>query len=449
MMVLGTVRVICMLTDYAGAFVEASRVEPVTMRMLFRVAEEIHPVVALASAWPLILAIALRRTRWPQLLPAAAATFLILPISGAIELSAQLGHLRFSGGTVGSFHLTRRAFVAPTITDLSLGILGATQLLFELATAVWASLLIARFRGAPDAMDARRERARKSRCGRMAIYTSFGFLALMIRLPVWSTYLEVLNNSRFVRDFVIQSEGKQAGRRRFRASYSAQATPEEKRFQDLRNLLIVSAQEVQNGRFSDARDCYQKVIAVIDASPEDSLPGYVQPLLAQALNNLAWLEATCPETNFRNSKLAVRHARRATVLQPGDGNYWNTLGAAHYRAGDWEDAKTAFARSMALRREGDSFDWFFLALVELKLGRKAVARHWYDRAVEWYRRSAPGDGELYRFQVEAAQELGLSKPEAPAFVPVNGAIPKSLNPGSIRQLMRRRMAEESLKVPRE
>ena len=118
------------------------------MRTFSRLAEEIHPVVALSSAWPLILAIALRRTRWPQLLPAAAATFLILSIGGVSELSVELSHLRGYGGTVGSFHLTRRAFLNPTMTDLSLGILGATQLSFELATAIRAILLMARFRGA-------------------------------------------------------------------------------------------------------------------------------------------------------------------------------------------------------------------------------------------------------------------------------------------------------------
>ena len=58
MMVLGTVRVICMLADYVGILVDATRVEPFTMRTLAKLAEEIHPVVALSSAWPLILAIA-------------------------------------------------------------------------------------------------------------------------------------------------------------------------------------------------------------------------------------------------------------------------------------------------------------------------------------------------------------------------------------------------------
>ena len=103
MMVLGTVRLVCMLADYVGAFAEAMRVEPFTMRMLSRVAEEIHPVVAISSAWPLILAIALRRTRWPQLVPAAAATFLVLSIGGMIELCGAMGpraRIRRHGGLI-------------------------------------------------------------------------------------------------------------------------------------------------------------------------------------------------------------------------------------------------------------------------------------------------------------------------------------------------------------
>ena len=56
---------------------------------------------------------------------------------------------------------------------------------------------------------------RGSRYGRMALYTSLGFLVLMIRLPVWSTYIEALNNSTFIRDLVIRSEGKTARKPRF------------------------------------------------------------------------------------------------------------------------------------------------------------------------------------------------------------------------------------------
>ena len=101
---------------------------------------------------------------------------------------------------------------------------------------------------------------------------------------------------------------------------------------------------------------------------------------------------------------------------------------------------------MALRRqEGDSFDWFFLSLVELKMGQAKAARAWYDCAVEWYRQRAPLDDELYRFQTEAALALGLPKPEAPALASEIGAISPSLRPGSIHRMVRRKSAEAALK----
>ena len=127
MMVLGTIRLVCMVADYVGAFAEAVRLGPVTMQMFSRLADEIHPVVLASSAWPLFLAIALRRTRWPQLVPAVAATFLVLSFGGTLELWTQWGNSQGYGATVGSFHLTRRAFTAPQLSDVALGTLGATS----------------------------------------------------------------------------------------------------------------------------------------------------------------------------------------------------------------------------------------------------------------------------------------------------------------------------------
>ena len=81
--------------------------------------------------------------------------------------------------------------------------------------------------------------------------------------------------------------------------------------------------------------------------------------------------------------------RGATTILPDEGNYWNTLGAAHYRAGEWDDARDALNRSMKLRNDSPSFDWFFLALVDHKLGNPADAREWYDKAVAWFRTIGP------------------------------------------------------------
>ncbi len=441
MMVLGTVRLVCMLADYAGAFADAMRIEPFTMRTLSRLAEEIHPVVALSSAWPLILAIALRRTRWPQLVPPAAATFLVLSLGGLFELWAQWGHARGYGGMVGSFHLTRRAFVSPKVSDIVLGSLGATQLLFELATAIRAILLIPGLRGAPADEVAKGVLARRARYGRLALYVSLGYLFVVIRLPVWSTYLEVLNNSTIVRNFVLRTDNDRLAGRRGRGTYGRELTEDEKRLRDLGYMLTESAEEARLGRYKEAKDRYQQVIVGIDSLPADWLQeDRRRGIQAQALNNLAWLETTCPDPSFWNPRDAVQLARRATALQPEEGNFWNTLGAAHFRAGEWDDARTILTRSMAIRSGGDSFDWFFLALVEMKRGKPADARDWYDRAVAWYRQRAPRNEELYRFQVESALALGLPKPETPAAVTIAGpsVVPPPLYPGSPHRLLRRR-----------
>jgi tetratricopeptide (TPR) repeat protein len=424
MMVLGTVRLICMLADNANVFADALRIEPFSMRTFARVAHEIHPVVAISAAWPLILAIALRRARWPQLVPAAAATFFVLSIGGMLELWVQWDHARGYGGMAGSFHLPRRAFLRPNVADLALGSLGATQLALELATAIRAILLLPRLRAGPHHPETKAESARRARCGRMALYASIGYLFVVIRLPVWSTYLEVLNNSPLVRNFVLKNDMERLGGRQYSPPLGREPTEEEKRFAEISQTIGVAAEAARSGRFSEARDRYREAIDLIDSLTDDAtLENRRRALVAMALNNLAWQEATCSDVSFRNGREAVRHARRATVVQPEEGNYWNTLGAACYRAGQWEDAKAALTQSMALRRNGDSFDWFFLAMVELKLGRPADARQWYERAVQSFHESLPQNEELYRFQVEAAHELGLAKPQAPATASRTGSQP--------------------------
>ena len=72
--------------------------------------------------------------------------------------------------------------------------------------------------------------------------------------------------------------------------------------------------------------------------------------------------ATCPEAKFRDPKQAVELAKKAVELDPQGGNYWNTLGTAHYRAGDgkprsppwrsrWNSARAATAST------GSSWPW--------------------------------------------------------------------------------------------
>ena len=61
---------------------------------------------------------------------------------------------------------------------------------------------------------------------------------------------------------------------------------------------------------------------------------------------------------------------------------------------------------MDLRKGGDSFGWFFLAMAHWQLGDKEQARQWYDRGVRWMDRNQPRDEQLLRFRAEAAKLIG-------------------------------------------
>jgi tetratricopeptide (TPR) repeat protein len=149
--------------------------------------------------------------------------------------------------------------------------------------------------------------------------------------------------------------------------------------------------------------CFQKAITcfrrAIELNREDDL----------SYNGLAWILVTCPEQQFRNPAEAVKLARKAVELMPRNGNYWNTLGVAHYRTGNWKGAVEALARSMQLRNGGDSGDWYFLAMAHWQLRSTTEARRWYDTAVEWMEKNEPTDDELCRFRAEAEELMKIDR----------------------------------------
>jgi uncharacterized protein HemY len=98
-------------------------------------------------------------------------------------------------------------------------------------------------------------------------------------------------------------------------------------------------------------------------------------------------------------------AWKAVALRPKDGALWNVLGAAHYRAGNWKEAVGALEKSMELRKGGDSFDWFFLAMAHWQLREKDKARAWFSRAEKWMDQHQPKNEELRRFRAEARELL--------------------------------------------
>jgi Flp pilus assembly protein TadD len=132
----------------------------------------------------------------------------------------------------------------------------------------------------------------------------------------------------------------------------------------------------QQGSWGEARRLYERLLELQRKAKGESLPQAVS-----SMNNLAWLLATCEETRLRDAARAVELATQATTLDGGERTCWNTLGAARYRAGDCRGAAQALGKSMDLRKGGDSFDWFFLAMAHWQLGEKDRARARYDQAV--------------------------------------------------------------------
>jgi tetratricopeptide (TPR) repeat protein len=126
-------------------------------------------------------------------------------------------------------------------------------------------------------------------------------------------------------------------------------------------------------------------------------------------NTLAWLLATHANPQARDPGRAVILAKKAVELAPWEANYRNTLGVAHYRAGEWKAALAALEKSMELHKGGDSSDWFFVAMSHAKLGDKEKARQWYERATRGMDKNQPTAEELRRFRSEAAEVLGVDK----------------------------------------
>ena len=152
------------------------------------------------------------------------------------------------------------------------------------------------------------------------------------------------------------------------------------------------------GQFAQAEKAYAKVIELF---PNGSPISH---------NNLAWLLVTCPDPKFRDPPKAVKLAQKAVELAPKEGNHWNTLGVAHYRAGDWKAAVEALEKSKELLGDTElSFNAFFLAMAHWQLDQKQEAHKWYDQAVAWMEKNKPQDEELKRFRAEAEDVLKIEK----------------------------------------
>lgn len=131
---------------------------------------------------------------------------------------------------------------------------------------------------------------------------------------------------------------------------------------------------------------------------------------ANSKNSLAWALSICPESKHRDPARAVGLAKGAVLLSPKTGAFWNTLGVAYYRAGQWKEAIAALEESMKLSKGGDGgpVDWLPLAMSHWRLGDKERARSYLQRAKAAMDKETSPDAELLRAEAEAL--LGVGTP---------------------------------------
>ena len=127
----------------------------------------------------------------------------------------------------------------------------------------------------------------------------------------------------------------------------------------------------------------------------------------RVLDGVAWYLATSPEFRMQDPGRAVELAQKAVELSPKEAAFWNTLGAAQYRAGQWKAAIASRQKSMELDSGWNSFPQFHVAMAYWQLGQKDEARRWYDRSVELMEEHDPDNEDLRRFRAEAARLLGV------------------------------------------
>lgn len=433
MAILGAIRLVCAIADYAAewraAVAGAGAVGDAGG--FWRYAAEHPPFHLLIAAWPAAIGLILLRSRWHELVKVGAVTFVVMSVGGILSAMAEWGDLPRRFVTIGSFRVSRISLLRLSDSALATSLAGIVQLLLELITGLRASAWAFRLLDRADGAEVdRREAARRVRLGRLALLGSLVFLVLTVRLPGWSPYLELATRSKFLRDLLIGED---------RPSRRGEQRPLPTQAGWLRDGMLLFDQALGDwveGRYARSRDTYLRLMAIVDPLSPSSLNLGERHFVSRSYNNIAWLLATCPDEGLQDSKAAVKFARRAVEFAPGDGEIWNTLGVAYFRVGDMEQSRNALYRSMELRNEGTSHDWFFLAMIHQREGRKERAREWYDKAAQWSKQPDAEGEELYRFQCEAAEALGLPRPAAPEHLATRPRVPTTIRPPRMRSRLR-------------
>jgi serine/threonine protein kinase len=145
----------------------------------------------------------------------------------------------------------------------------------------------------------------------------------------------------------------------------------------------------------------------------------LDPENGEAHNDLAWLLVRFPCDPGHDPTKGVTLAQKAVTLTPNNWMFWNTLGVAAYRNGDWKTADDSLRKSTKYTG-GGAIDWFFLAMNSWRQGNEREARLWFDRAVASIKKENQPENnnhEVTYFHAEAATVMGLPGPTVGPFTP--------------------------------
>lgn len=422
MAVLGIIRLICALVAWNVDVVRGLDSSPALrsgLESVGRLIVEHPPVIALGMSWLVVLGVLVSRSHWPELLRASSVVFFLLGASG---LATFLLGWRFGSDpfvAVGSFKVSRSALAPLSLVGAVVALAGTAQLVSELYVAVRSTLLLSRSRPSAEPVapmpismfEEMTPRTRSLVC-QVCWIVSVASMLLIVRPPKLPKIYTVLSSSPLLRDLLLMTDGN--GTPRIKA---LNLTPEiEAEERTLRRLVLEAAEAWRDHRYDAASKAYQQVISIYRTSAvhKDQQSRNNLALLA---NNFAWMLATRPDPRPGDAKKAVENARLAVETSPSQGTFWNTLGAAQYRAKNWQGAKNALMRSMELRGDGDGYDWILFALLYAQTGPKSHALEWYRKAARWREDFGPWEQDLYVFETEAAEKLGLPKPPIPSPMP--------------------------------
>jgi tetratricopeptide (TPR) repeat protein len=168
------------------------------------------------------------------------------------------------------------------------------------------------------------------------------------------------------------------------------------------------------GRFAETQIAWQRALDILTRlttlHPHDV---DLRQRWHDCANDLAWLQLNHPDPASRDPASALQLASQVVKQCSDCGVYWNTLGAAYFRAGDFKAAVAALNRAMALGDGGTPFDHIFLAMAHAQLGNRDQSRRWFTQAMVRKDQDYPGHLELARF-CDEARSIIAAVPEASA-----------------------------------